>query len=171
MKQFFFDKKIIISRTIVSGVYIPITVKLWFYSIKTVWFNESANLIIGYIVLFGFIIQFIDALRLTIIIFRKKPALIISDESIYDHQYGIIFYWKDVKACTLWNNMVVLDMNNPTHYIELIKNPVRRIFSKIWYLIFRKKKFRIGLRILDTDSGLIFNQFEKYDLLSQEYTN
>ena len=121
--------------------------------------------------LFVFIIYLINAIKLTIITFRKIPALIVSQESIYDYQYGVTFSWKDVKTCTLWNNMVVLDMDNPGYYISLIKNPLRRMYTKIWYSVFGKKKFRIGLRILDTDSSIIFKEFEKYDLTAQGYIN
>jgi hypothetical protein len=164
MKQFYFDKKEIIGRFFYGIVYLLLNIKVWFY--KTVGINTKTDFIIGVIAIFIFINYLIRTIWLAIITYRKIPALILSEESIYDYQYGITFFWKDVKKYKLWNNIIVLDMKDPADYIELIRNPVHRIISKAWYLIFRKKKFRIRMRILDTDGGLIFKQFEHYDIIA-----
>jgi len=164
MKQFYFDKKEITGRVFYGIVYLLLNIKVWFY--PTVGVSTKIDHIIGFFTVVIFINHLFKTTWLAIAIFKRTPGLIISEESIYDYRYGITFFWRDVKKYKLWNNIIVLEMNDPAYYIELIRNPIHRIISKAWYLIFKKKKFRIGMRILDTDGGLIFKQFEHYDLIA-----
>ena len=161
MTKFYFKIKFIESNIILCMVYL-------FLSLYYKWDELFRDIMLAIfsLILIPYFYKYVIRL---FAIYRKIPGLIVTDELIHDHQSGLTFLWKDIASYYLSGSVVVIEMMNAKDYIRLMKNPVRRVFSSVYFRIFRKATFRFNIGHYNELEESIFEQLREYEGLQGGY--
>jgi hypothetical protein len=107
--------------------------------------------------------------RITILMLRRVPAIVLTDETITVAQKNYTLYWKDIKSVFLATSglsyyrrrHIMLRVRDPEKCIKEIKNPIMRNFR--WYTRnWSYSPFDINLFLVKGDDDEIYRLVLKY---------
>jgi|SRR5579872_3832941 len=158
-------------KPILLVVFVP-TIYFWFTRTLSFWgfvFNPYVQ-IVTYILIY-FLWKYV---RVTFLMLRLKPAVVLTNESIVITEAGYTIDWKDVKDVFMSSNAgsgtryalrsyyVTIKVRDAEKYFAQIKNPFTRAFRYITRNWRETGAFEVDLSLVRGDEDEIYRTILKY---------
>jgi len=100
--------------------------------------------------------------------FYGKKVLTVNDEFIDDFINGIRYYWKDIKEIYEKNSHLYILLYEPNDYIKDIKNPVKRLVAKLFYISNGDKTpYIINIDLVNVNANVLLELMDDYSIKAE----
>ena len=121
---------------------------------------------------YKYIIYVVAALPWIVQIYRpicsviiNKPILTVNDDYIYDFNYDIKYFWKDIEEIYEKRGYLYINLYHPEDYLNKIGNAHRRFVAKLWFKLNRETSlFVINKDIIDVDGHKLLEILDGYSM-------
>ena len=95
--------------------------------------------------------------------FIGKPILKVNENYLYDLNNDITYYWKDVDSLDIKRSFLIINLKQPSAYLDKIGNSFRRFLVKLLYTPNTTTTlFFINMDIIDGDKNELFEVINNY---------
>jgi hypothetical protein len=101
-------------------------------------------------------------------VITKKPVLNVTHESIDDFITGTRYCWKDIKEIYEKDAYLHLILYKPEAYLINIKNPIKRLFAKIFHSSDPDKTpFIVNIDLVDANPDALLELLDDYSIMAE----